>query len=86
MEVTLEPTSKIVSLQVDVTGVTHSMPARIWEGVTDQGTPVHAYVTRICPSVREPLPEHIAKEFEASLKETRAPTPGIAAIPLRLIL
>jgi hypothetical protein len=74
MRVNLENTSKIV----EVNGI----PCRIWEGWTDSGIEVHAYVTRIAVSAEEKRFE----EFEAELRETRPPSAGVAAIPLRLIL
>ena len=66
---------------------TNKMPARVWEGVTESGIPVHCFVTRIAPTV-EDKPENAAKftEFERELKEQRKPSVEIAAIPLRLIL
>ena len=84
MRITIEPTSKIVQLQ---TIGAESIPARIWEGVTDRGTPVHCYVTRICPSIDiANLPQSVIDEFEANLEETRAPSEYVAPIPMRLIL
>jgi hypothetical protein len=43
MIVTLHSTTKIVELQVGTAWV----PARIWEGETQSGIQVHAYITRI---------------------------------------
>lgn len=83
MKITIEPTSKIVHL-VNEYGI--SMPARIWEGFTDRGTPVHCFVTRIAPTIEEPLPYLVAQEFDASLQETRTPSIAVQGIPLRLIL
>jgi hypothetical protein len=57
------------------------MPARIWEGHTETGIPVHCYVTRI--AVQRDLD---SSQFEAELQEHRAPSVEIEAIPLRLIL
>lgn len=77
MKITLTSTSKIVTLMVDCAEV----PARIWEGHTDSGIPVHAYVTRI--AVAEGL-DHA--QFEQELQACDKPSPVIEAIPLRLIL
>jgi hypothetical protein len=78
MNVTLESTTKIVELVVD--GKT--VPARIWEGETDTGIPVHAYITRIAVA-----PDHDASQFERELRRTHSePSPSIEALPLRLIL
>lgn len=82
MKITLESTTKIVDLFIDGAKV----PARIWEGTTDTGTPVHAFITRIAPTVQLPLPDQVEKEFGLQLQECRPPSPDIAAIPLRLIL
>jgi hypothetical protein len=82
MKIAIEPTSKIVTLEIGGAAV----PARIWEGYTDQGTAVHCFITRICPTIPEPLPENVLAEFAASLKECAKPSVGIQGIPLRLIL
>ncbi len=76
MKVTLESTSKVVEL--------NGVPARIWEGTTEGGVEVHAYVTRI--AVREDvIPEEMAI-FERELLEQRAPSLAVQSIPLRLII
>lgn len=87
MKITIESTQKIVSLEVREGAHGISMPARIWEGQTETGIPVHCFVTRIAPTV-EDIPENKAKfvEFERELKEQRKPSVEIATIPLRLIL
>lgn len=61
-----------------------TVPARIWEGHTDKGVPVHCYVTRIAVD-KDAGAEQLA-DFERDLKEQRAPSPGVEAIPLRLII
>lgn len=77
MKVQLESTTKIVNLTLNG----ETLPARIWEGVTESGIPVHAYITRI--AVRE---DADCEQFEAELQEQRKPSPGVAALPLSLIL
>ena len=77
MIVRLENTSKIVELKTE-TGV---VPARIWEGTTERGIKVHAYITRIAVSARDD-----ASEFELALQECRAPSAEVAALPSRLVL
>ena len=76
MKITLESTSKIVELSTPK----GSMPARIWQGFTDKGIPVHAYITRIGV-------DHNADqtEFERDLQATAAPRPELDAIPARLV-
>lgn len=81
MKITIESTSIVVDLETD-TGV---VPARLWEGTTEHGTPCHAFVTRICPTIDDPPPE-ITREFERDLSECKQPTTALRAIPLRLIL
>jgi hypothetical protein len=78
MVITVASTTKTVTLQVDGAAV----PARIWEGHTDSGIPVHCYLTRI--AVRDDLDR---SQFEAELLACRAPSAAVeAAIPNRLIL
>ncbi len=81
MKITIESTDKIVELVNEITG--DEMPARVWEGKTEDGCPVHVFVTRISPQTYDP--EHLA-QFERELKETRAPSPEVKAYDLRLIL
>lgn len=73
MKITLESTTKIVYL--------NGVGARIWEGTTDSGIPVHAYLTRVAVRHGEDT-----SQFERELQEHRAPSPEVAAIPLRLVL
>lgn len=82
MNVTLHSTDKIVEFIVDGVGV----PARVWEGRTERGTPVHAFITRICPTIEIPLPAHVEAEFERDLEEQTPPTALVASIPLRMAL
>lgn len=73
MKVTLESTRKIVHL--------NGVPARIWEGHTDTGIPVHCYITRVAVAREEDT-----TDFETELQEHAVPSPEVAAIPLRMIL
>ncbi len=73
MKVTLESTTKIVK----VNGVF----ARVWEGHTETGIPVHAFVTRIAAPA-----DADQTQFALELVEHREPTPEVAAIPYRLVL
>lgn len=77
MKVQLESTSKIVTLD----GVEH----RIWEGETESGVPVFAFISRIGPSVKNP-DQATCAEFERDLQEVRPPSPEVAAFPMRMIL
>lgn len=80
MKITIESTNKIVDLQRDG----HrggEIAARIWEGTTDDGVPVHCYIVRIaCDKSAD------QEQFQRDLQETRPPSAAVAAIPLRLIL
>ena len=77
MRITIESTSKIVELQ----GHLCTVPARVWEGTTEKGIKVVAFTTRITPMDGD------SAEFDADLKETRAPSADVVkAFPLRLIL
>lgn len=82
MKVTLESTDRIVELLVGGAVV----PARVWEGKTERGIPVFAYVTRIAPAIENPS-AIVCTEFERDLRECRPPQIAPpAAIPTRLIL
>lgn len=80
MKITLEPTEKIVQLRP----ADGPLSARIWQGVDDQGAPVHAYVVRIAAADSQPLEVHA--RFAAALLECVPARPDVAAIPLRLII
>jgi len=73
VKVTLESTSKIV----EVNGV----PCRIWQGETESGIPVHAFITRI--AVHK---DADASQFERELQTCRAPSADVQAYPMRIIL
>lgn len=78
MKITLESTTKIVELQTS----TGSVPARIWEGTTESGIAVHAFVTRI--AVHKDLDQ---AQFERELQEQRAPCRLIdGTYPARIVL
>ena len=73
MKIEIESTTKIVHL--------NNVPARIWEGKTASGIPVHCYVTRIAIGK-----DAEASEFERELQEHKPPSAEIQGIPLRMIL
>jgi len=75
MQITVESTDKIVEL--------NGVPARVWEGVTESGGPVHCFITRISPQTN--YADEIA-QFEKELQEMQAPSAAIQAYPLRMIL
>jgi hypothetical protein len=73
MKLIIESTTKMVEL--------NGLPARIWEGQTESGIPVHCYVTRV--AVANGLD---TTQFDRELAEQRTPSADVAAIPMRLIL
>ncbi len=73
MKIIIESTTKIV----EVNGI----PARIWEGKTESGIKVHAFITLIAAPLA--ADQH---EFQRELRKQKVPRLEVAAIPLRLIL
>lgn len=84
MKITIESTSKIVTLEVGGRDV----PARVWQGETESGIPVQCFVTRIAPEIRKDHPEidTLTAVFERDLRRQADPRPTVEAIPLRMIL
>ena len=81
MKITIESTTKIVELALHAGFDPARISARIWEGQTDSGIPVHCYVTRIAVDL-----DQDCAQFERELKEQRAPSAALETIPLRMIL
>lgn len=77
MKVTLENTTKIVTLNING----HDVPARIWEGKTEKGIKCHAFITRIAVHKDDD-----AAEFEKDLQECEEPSAEIDAIPMHIII
>lgn len=77
MKLTIEPTDVFVTLS--------GVPCRIWEGADDEGTPVHCYVPLVAIRSEDVTPE-VERRFAARLRETRAPSAEVRAIPARLVL
>lgn len=73
MEILLHNITKIVWL--------NGVPARIWEGQTASGIPIHAFITRIGV---EKDADH--SEFLEALDTATAPSPDIESIPFRLLI
>lgn len=84
MKITIESTSKIVTLVIN--GV--DVPGRIWQGQTEGGIPVHCFITRIVPEVKksDPKIDELTAEFERDLKRQADPRSTLDAIPLRMII
>jgi hypothetical protein len=78
MKVQLESTDKTVELKTP-TGV---VPARIWEGTTENGIACHAFVTRIAVSK-----DLDASEFERGLQKHRPLSRELEGVyDLRMVL
>jgi hypothetical protein len=77
MKVHIEPTSRVVELVIG----DQAVPARIWEGTTDNGIPVICWVTRVAAERDNDL-----AELDAALAEQRPPSRGALSFPLRMIL
>lgn len=73
MKITVESTTKIVHLS--------GIPARIWEGRTQTGIPVHVFITRIAVAS-----EADTSQFDRELAECSPPSAEVAAYPAKLIL
>lgn len=83
MKITIESTSMIVTLETKG-GIMH---ARLWEGTTERGVPVHCYITRISPSIpQDQLTGETLEQFSRDLLEQATPSVAIAGIWPRLIL
>jgi hypothetical protein len=86
MKITIESTSKIVTLVVNGADV----PARVWRGATDDGIPVQCFITRISPEISktDPKIDDLTAAFDRDLlrqPDFRLDT-AVEAIPLRLII
>lgn len=73
MKMTLQSTNKIVEI--------NGIKARIWEGETEKGIPVHAFIPRVSAEVRDRM-----EEFEKDLHECNAPSAAVEAYPFRMLL
>ncbi len=73
MKITIESTTKVVSL--------NGIDCRVWEGETDRGVKIHCFIPRIGVKDDQDL-----SQFEAELKEQRAPSVEAAAIPWRMTI
>lgn len=76
MKMTIESTAELV----DINGV----PARIWQGESDSGTPVIAFVTRI--AVPEDAGEQAHAQFAAELQQHAVPRAAVQTLPTRMLI
>lgn len=79
MKITIHSTSKIVILKPDT--LSDGVPARIWEGETENGVKIHCFVTRITCEI-----DADATQLQNELEECAAPSAEVEAIPGRLVL
>ena len=77
MKITIESTSKIVQLD----GANGRMPARVWQGHTESGIPVHCFVTLVAVERNEDT-----SQFDSELQEQAPPSAAVASYPARLVL
>lgn len=66
MKIVIESTDKLV--QVTINGQT--VPARLWQGESDEGIPCVAFITRISPliPVSDPRIDELTAAFDRDLK------------------
>ena len=76
MKLLLESTTKVVEL--------NGLPARIWEGTTESGIKVHAFLTRVAISAEEE--DDVHDQFKKELLECKPPSAELQVYPLRMIL
>lgn len=72
MKILLESTSAFVTLDTP----DGSVPARLWEGTTASGVPLHAYVVRVFANNLD----HAAELEGEMLTEQREPSPQVLAL------
>lgn len=73
MRVTLHSTTRLVML--------NGVPARVWEGATDSGIPVHAFITRIAAPQKADQ-----TQFQKELAECASPSADVQVYPARMVL
>lgn len=78
MKITIESTTKIVTIE---SPAGHGLECRVWEGETEGGVKVTCLIPRIAAKRDQDL-----SQFEAELKEQRAPSAEMQAFPARMIL
>lgn len=82
MKITIESTTKIVTVsQRSSSAMESGIQCRVWEGVTERGVKVQCLIPRIAA-----LKDQDLAQFEAELQEQSAPTSGVQAFPLLMII
>ena len=84
MKITIESTAKVVTLEFG----SCSVPARVWQGQTESGIPVQAFITRIAPEISRDHTDidKLTAEFDRDLERLADPRPSVQAIPLRFFM
>jgi hypothetical protein len=75
MKLTLEPTATIQNVD--------GVPCRIWEGATDAGTPVKAWIRTVQPQTHDKAALAV---FDAELQALPEPRKTVLVTDLRFIL
>ena len=70
---TIESTSRVVTV--------NNVQCRVWEGVSEKGVKVCAFICRVGVLEGQDM-----TEFNAELKEQKAPSAETLAIPLRMVI
>lgn len=73
MTITITNTQKIIYI--------NGIPARVWEGKTESGVPIHAFVTRIGVDKSENL-----EQFEKELQSCKPLSKELESYPTKLLL
>lgn len=76
MIIEIESTTKLVEI--------NGLPARVWEGKTSTGIPVHCFITRIAVDAND---DAANEQFSRELEECRPPSPEVDEFyPTRMVL
>lgn len=75
MKLTLEPTNEIATVD--------GSPARVWIGMTDDGTPVKAFIRAVQPQTHD---EAALAVFDRELQALPEPRPGALTVDLRFVI
>jgi hypothetical protein len=78
MKIIIESTDKIVEL---ATRAGASMPARLWEGTTEDGVPVYCFITRIATD-KGPG----EAQFQKELQKSKNPKMELPALSMRYFI
>lgn len=74
MKATLESTDRIITVGA-------GLPARIWEGTTESGTPFLAFITHL-----EPIKDSDKPKFIAEMSDMKKAGEAAANYPAKLLL